>query len=416
MDGGPSQLELFDHKPELRARDGQAAPLSITENQRFAFMDSRFSGELKLLGTRREFRRHGERGTWVSDLLPHTAKLVDSLAIVRTQRTEVPNHAPALAMLNTGFFRFGRPSMGAWTTYALGSESENLPGFVVLRSGPKGPRGGLLNWSSGFLPARHQGLVFRDEGAPILNLETPNHIGEARQERDINAITRLNRLALERHGDPEADARIAAYELAGRMQLEAPEVVELSAEPRSLLESYGADPKTPSFARNCLVARRLVERGVRFVQLYHSDWDHHGVAKRTLTDDLEARCLEVDRASAALVRDLRQRGLLEHTLVVWGGEFGRTPIGEVTDLGIGRNHHMHAGSMWLAGAGIQPTDYGETDELGFFATQDSMDVHDLHATMLAALGLDHRTLTYRVQGRDFRLTDTGGRVITELFG
>lgn len=416
MDGGPSQLELFDYKPELQRRDGEPAPESITAGQRFAFMDSRFSGTLRLLGTRREFARYGRRGTFISELLPHTAAIADDLAIVRSLRTDVPNHAPSLAMMNTGFFRFGRPSMGAWSLYALGSENHDFPGFVILRSGPRGPRGGMLNWSSGFLPTQHQGVTLRERGAPILHLDSPAQVSRGSQERTIAAINDLNRMALERHADPETEGRMAAYELAGRMQLSAPDVTDLRNERRSVLDAYGADAEEPSFARNCILARRLVERGVRFVQLYHSDWDHHGQSDRTLGKDLEARCREVDRASAALVQELKSLGLLEETLVVWGGEFGRTPIGEQTDLSVGRNHHIHAGAMWLAGGGIQPIDYGQTDDLGFFVENEPMHVHDLHATMLTAMGLDHWALTYRSQGRDFRLTDTSGRVIPELLG
>ncbi len=416
MDGGPSQLDLFDYKPALQKLDGQPAPESITNGQRFAFMDSRFSGTLRLLGSPRQFARHGRRGTLVSELLPNIASIADDIAIVRSLRTDIPNHAPAQAIMNTGFFRYGRPSMGAWLLYALGSENQDFPGFVVLRSGPRGPRGGMLNWSSGFLPTQYQGVQLREQGTPILHLDTPAMVDAARQQRTITSINQLNRIALERHGDPEAEARIAAYELAGRMQLSAPEVTDLGNESRSVLRAYGAHADEPSFARNCLLARRLVERGVRFVQLYHTDWDHHGQSGRNLAEDLEARCHEVDRASAALVSDLKSRGLLDETLVVWGGEFGRTPMGEQTDQGVGRNHHIHAGAMWLAGGGIQPIDYGQTDELGFFVESQPMHVHDLHATMLHAMGLDHRALTFRSQGRDFRLTDTAGQVIPELLG
>lgn len=414
MDGGPSQLELFDYKPELQRRDGELAPASITETQRFAFMDTRFAGELRLLGTTRQFSRYGRRGTWISELLPHTAAIADDIAIVRGLRTDVSNHAPALAMLNTGFFRYGRPSMGSWCVYALGTENESLPGFVVMRSGPRGPRSGILNWSNGFLPAQHQGVHLRPEGEPLLNLATPRHLGEERQARTLDVSARLNAIAQARHDDPQTAARMAAYELAGRMQLEAPEMADLGSEPDSTLKAYGAEPDVPSFARNCLLARRLVERGVRFVQLYHSDWDHHGLPDRTLGKDLENRCREVDQASAALVQDLKQRGLLDETLVVWGGEFGRTPMGERTDHAVGRNHHIHSGALWMAGGGIQAVDYGQTDDLGFFAVEDALHIHDLHATMLRALGLDFRALTYRSQGRDFRLTDTGGRIVSEL--
>jgi hypothetical protein len=416
MEGGPSQLELFDYKPELQRRSGEVAPASLTENQRFAFMDESFAGELRLLGTTRKFRRVGERGTWISELLPHTSAIADELTIVRSLQTNQPNHGPAMAMLNTGFFRYGRPSMGPWVTYALGSLNENLPGFMVLESGPLGPRGAGQNWSAGFLPTQHQGVALRDQGEPILELRNPDGVDSTRQQRTVAAINALNREAALVHRDPATEARIANYELAARMQLEAPAVLDLSGESKRTLTAYGADPEVPSFARNCLMARRLVESGVRFVQLYHTDWDHHGVEGRTLGKDLEERCQEVDRASAALVTDLKSRGLLDNTLIVWGGEFGRTPIGESTKTATGRNHHTKAGTIWLAGGRIRPLDYGQTDELGFFVEENPVSVHDLHATLLSSLGLDQWTLTYRTQGRDFRLTDTGGRVLTDLLG
>jgi hypothetical protein len=414
MAGAPSQLELFEHKPKLQQLDGQPVPRSFLEGQRFAFMDSFFKGEKKLLGTRRKFGRHGERGTFVSELLPHTARIVDELAIVRTLATDVPNHAPAKCMMNTGSPRFGRPSMGAWTLYGLGSESQSLPGFVVLQSGPRGPRGGAPLWSSGFLPSVHQGVPLRSRGEPILNLESPRGVGAERQRRTIDAVAALNRKRLEATGDPEIRTRIAAYEMAFRMQASAPELMDLRAEPDSTLALYGAERGVPSYALNCLLARRMIERGVRFVQLYHTNCDHHGGPGETLTKDLDLVCRQVDRASAALVVDLKRRGLLDDTLVVWGGEFGRTPMGEPRNT-IGRNHHVESGCLWLAGGGVRPgIDFGRTDELGFYSIEDRCHVHDLHATILYLLGIDHERLTYRFQGRDFRLTDVAGNVLHGL--
>ncbi len=414
MAGGPSQLELFDWKPVLQARHGEPVPESLLAGKRFAFMDSYFKKKLSLLGTTRKFARHGTRGTWVSELLPHTAKIVDRLAIVRTQQTDVPNHAPAKAMLNTGFFRYGRPSMGSWVLHALGSESQDLPGFVVLQSGVRGPRGGAQNWSSGFLPTRLQGVPFRAAKDPILNLATPAGIGAAEQQRAIETIVAMNRERLALTGDPEIATRIAAYEMAARMQLAAPDLTDLAKESAATLALYGIDGDKPSFARNCLLARRLAERGVRFVQLYHANWDSHGGPRENLTTDFDQVVREVDQACSALVTDLAARGLLDDTLVIWGGEFGRTPIGEPRET-VGRNHHVEAGTFWLSGGGIKPgIDHGQTDELGYAPVAGAVHVHDLQATVLHLLGLDHEKLTFKFQGRDFRLTDVSGRVVTGL--
>jgi hypothetical protein len=414
MAGGPSQLELFDYKPKLLELDGKPIPDTYLKNKRFAFMDSFTKQVPRLLGAKRHFSRYGKAGTYISECLPHIAGIVDDLAVVRSVATDVFNHAPAKVFMNTGSPQFGRPSMGAWVTYGIGSSADNLPGFVVLQSGPRGPRGGAANWSSGFLPTTYQGVPFRTSGEPVLNLTNPEGISAARQRQTLAAIRDLNAVRLADTGDPEIATRIASYEMAYRMQSSAPALIDLAQESPQTLARYGAEPGKPSFANNCLLARRLVERGVRFVQLYHTDWDHHGEAGNTLTRGLDLRCKEVDQPSAALIQDLKQRGLLEQTLVIWGGEFGRTPMGEVRES-VGRNHHIDAFTLWLAGGGIQPgVNLGSTDELGFAPVEDRVHVHDLHATILHLLGLDHKKLTYRFQGRDFRLTDVQGEVMQQL--
>jgi hypothetical protein len=414
MAGGPSQLELFDYKPRLIELNGQPIPESIIRGKRFAFMDT-FAKEVpRVLGTRRRFARHGRSGAYVSECLPHVAGVVDELAIIRSVATDVFNHAPAKIFANTGSSQFGRPSMGAWVTYGIGSESQDLPGFVVLQSGPRGPRGGAPNWGSGFLPTAYQGVPFRSSGEPILDLTTPSGTTPAQQKGVLDAIRDLNAVRLAETGDPEIATRISSYEMAYRMQTSAPELMDLSGETSQTLALYGAEPGKASFANNCLMARRLVERGVRFVQLYHTDWDHHGLGEINLNQGLDKVCREIDRPAAALVRDLKQRGLLDQTLVIWGGEFGRTPMGEVRDT-VGRNHHIEAFTMWLAGGGVKAgLNLGATDELGYAAVEDPVHVHDLHATILHLLGLDHLKLTYRFQGRDFRLTDVSGEVVTKL--
>ncbi len=414
MAGGPSQLELFDHKPRLNALNGQAIPDSYLQGRRFAFMDSSFKNRSTLLGSRRSFRQYGPSGMWVSELFPHTAGIAGDVTFVRTCATNVFNHAPAKLFMNTGSSQFGRPSLGAWLTYGIGSEADNLPGFVVLQSGPRGPRGGAVNWGSGFLPTTFQGVPLRGQGEPILNLTSPQGIDADRQRRTIDAVRDLNLQRLVDTGDPEIATRIAAYEMAYRMQTSAPEAMDLAGESRATLDLYGVDPAKPSFARNCLLARRLVERGVRFVQLYHTNWDSHGGPGETLESDFEKVCRDVDQAQAALVRDLKSRGLLEDTLVIWGGEFGRTPMGENREK-TGRNHHIDAFTIWMAGGGVKAgAVVGETDELGFGPIQDRVHVHDLHATVLHLLGLDHQRLTFRFQGRDFRLTDVHGELVPAL--
>jgi hypothetical protein len=411
MAGGPSQLELFDHKPKLNELDGQLIPESYLRDRRFAFMNMYANN--RLLAARRRWARYGRSGAWVSDLLPHIAGVVDELAILKCVATDVFNHAPAKLFMNTGTAQFGRPSMGSWVTYGIGSEAQDLPGFVVLQSGPRGPRGGAVNWSSGFVPTVHQGVPFRTTGEPILNLTSPAGINGRRQGQALDVLRDLNTQRFEDTGDAEITTRIASYEMAFRMQTSAPELIDLARESHSTLQLYGAEPGRVSFANNCLLARRLVERGVRFVQLYHTDWDHHGDANLNL-EHLPGICREVDQPIAGLIRDLKQRGLLDDTLVIWGGEFGRTPMGERRAT-VGRNHHIDAFTMFLAGAGIKPgVTVGSTDELGFSPVEDRIHVHDLHATILHLLGLDHLRLTYRFQGREFRLTDVEGEIANKI--
>lgn len=410
MAGAPSQLELFEPKPTLQRLDGQVVPESFTHGKRFAFIE----GDAKLMGTQRKFARHGECGAPVSELLPHTASIVDKLCFLRAMKTEEINHGPAKLFTNTGTAIFGRPSLGAWASYGLGSEATDLPGFVVLQSGPRGPRGGSPLYGAGFLPTRHQGVPFRSGAEPILHLSNPPGVDRPRQGNFIDAVNDLNRVRRAEVGDPEIDGRIAAYELAYRMQASAPDLVDLRDETRETLDLYGPDVERPSFARNCLLARRMVERGVRFVQLYHTDWDHHGDANLYLGEPLERSCREVDQASAALVLDLERRGLLEDTLVIWGGEFGRTPMSEVR-VKVGRDHHIDAYTLWMTGGGIrQGHSHGVTDEIGYGPVSGRVHVHDLHATILHLLGVDHTRLVFRFQGRDFRLTDVAGDVVTEI--
>ncbi|HEY2410781.1 MAG TPA: DUF1501 domain-containing protein [Pirellulaceae bacterium] len=410
MAGGPSQLELFEPKPKLQELDGQVIPESFVANKRFAFI----KGDAKLQGTKRKFAQHGESGQTISECLPHLAEIADDICTLRAMKTDVFNHGPAKFFMNTGSPLFGRPSMGAWITYGIGSESRDLPGFVVLQSGPRGPRGGSPNWGSGFLPTTYQGVPLRSTGAPILNLTNPAGISRDDQQRFIESVNDFNRLRLADTGDGEIATRIAAYEMAFRMQASAPELMDLSAESQPTLDLYGAKAGQPSFAMNCLLARRLVERGVRFVQLYHTDWDHHGNKGTELGESLDKICRETDQGAAALVKDLKQRGLLNDTLVVWGGEFGRTPQGEPREMA-GRDHHIEAFTMWLAGGGTKPgLSLGQSDEIGYYGTEDVIHVHDLHATILHLLGLDHLKLTFRFQGRDFRLTDVSGNVMQKM--
>lgn len=414
MAGGPSQLELFDPKPNLQKLHNQPIPDSFIAGKRFAFMSSFTKEKPRVLGTKRKFTQYGKQGTPISECFPHLGSVADDISIVRSVQTNVFNHGPAKFFVNTGSPQFGRPSMGAWVTYGLGSDSRDLPGFVVLQSGPRGPRGGTPLWGSGFLPSSYQGVPFRTSGEPILNLSNPKGITAEKQREVLDAVKELNEARLDVTGDPEIATRIAQYEMAYRMQTSAPELIDLAKESAATLKLYGATPGKPSFANNCLLARRLVERGVRFVQLYHTDWDHHGGATADLGKALDQVTREVDQPSAALIRDLKSRGLLDDTLVIWGGEFGRTPMGEARDT-IGRNHHIEAFTVWMAGGGVKRGfDLGKTDELGYAAVEDKVHVHDLQATILHLLGLDHTKLTYRFQGRDFRLTDVHGNVVTKL--
>ncbi|MEI6713218.1 MAG: DUF1501 domain-containing protein [Verrucomicrobiota bacterium] len=410
MAGGPSQLELFEDKPKLRELHGQAPPASFLQGKRFAFL----KGNETLLGSKRQFSQAGQCGMTLSELLPHHRQIADDVCWLRGMSTDVFNHGPAKLFMNTGFQIPGRPGLGAWVTYGLGSPSRDLPGFVVMQSGPRGPRGGNSLWSSGFLPTSYQGVPLRGSGDPILNLKSPNGINPELEPDFYGAVNAMNRSRLDEVGDPEIMTRINAYEMAARMQTSAPELTDLTKESAATLEMYGADPVKPSFARNCLIARRMVERGVRFVQLYHTDWDHHGDQTNNLDDSLENRCREVDKASAALVLDLKQRGLLDDTIVVWSGEFGRTPMGEVRK-NVGRDHHIDGFTLWMAGGGVKRGFmFGQTDDLGMGVVQDRVHVHDLNATLLHLLGLDHLRLTYRFQGRDFRLTDVHGEIVKAI--
>ena len=413
MAGGPSQLEMFEQKPKLAELNGKPIPDSFIDGKRFAFMDS--SHRTNLLGSRRTFKQYGESGAFVSDLLPWTSEIVDEISIVKTLQADLFNHAPAKLFMNTGSGQFGRPSIGSWVTYGIGSECDDLPGFVVLQSGPRGPRGGSVLWGSGMLPSTYQGVPLRNQGDPILNLSTPESITSDQQRQLVDVVNQLNRERLKQTGDSEIATRINAYEMAYRMQTSAPELMDISDEDQETLDLYGIkDPNESTYARNCLLSRRLIERGVRFVQLYDTNWDHHGGPTETLEKHLPAKCKDIDQPSAALVKDLKRRGLLDDTIVIWGGEFGRTPMGEVRQ-NTGRNHHIDAFTMWLAGGGFKAGQvYGETDDFGFEPVQNPVHVHDLHATLLHQLGLDHERLTVRFQGRDFRLTDVHGRVVKDL--
>ncbi len=410
MAGGPSQLELFSDKPLLRQHHGQTPPAELMAGKRFAFL----KGTEKLLGGQRNFQRYGECGMTLSDVLPYHRQIVDDVCWLRGVTTDVFNHAPAKLFLNSGFQAPGRPSLGSWVTYGLGSPSSNLPGFVVLQSGPRGPRGGAALWSSGFLPTSFQGVPFRGQGDAILHLQSPQGITRPRERHFVDTVSALNRARLEETGDPEILTRINAYEMAYRMQSSAPDLMDLGEESKLTLDRYGVTPGQPSFAANCLLARRLIERGVRFIQLYHTDWDSHGGPGQTLEEDFERVVKETDQASAALVLDLKERGLLKDTLVIWGGEFGRTPMGEDRKTA-GRDHHIDAYTMWLAGGGVKAGHiHGDSDELGFGVAEGKVHTHDLHATILHLLGYDHEQLTYRFQGRDFRLTDVHGHVVHEI--
>src|SRR5579883_2393836 len=405
MAGAPSHLELFDYKPMLAKFSGTNPPPELLKGYRAAFINP----NSKLLGPKFKFAKYGQSGAELSELLPNLATIVDDIAIVKGMYTDAFNHAPGQLLMNTGTMQFGRPRVGAWVTYGLGSESRDLPAFVVFSSGKKGPSGGDSCWGSGFLPTVYQGVQFRSAGDPVLYLSNPPGIDQQVQRDSLDSIKRLNELRLGVTGDPEIATRINSFEMAFRMQSSAPELMDLSKESKATLEMYGAEPGKPSFANDCLLARRLVERGVRFVQLYHEASDQHS----QLVKDITQNCHDTDKAATALIKDLKQRGLLEHTLVVWGGEFGRTPMMQGGDDG--RDHHPNAFTMWMAGGGIKPgITLGESDELGFNVVKDKVHVHDLHATMLYLLGFDHTKLTYKFQGRPFRLTDVHGEVVKSL--
>ncbi len=405
MAGGPSHIEMFDNKPMLAKFDGTLPPADLLKGYRAAFINP----NSKLLGPKFKFAKYGKSGAEISELLPHTAGIVDDLCIVKSMVSDAFNHAPAQLLMNTGSMQFGRPSMGAWSVYGLGNESKDLPAFVVFSSGAKGPSGGNSCWGSGFLPTVYQGVQFRNSGDPVLYLSNPRGVDAATQRESLDTIQAMNRERLQATGDPEISTRINSFEMAYRMQTSAPELMDLSNESKATMEMYGVEPGKPSFAYNCLLARRLVERGVRFVQLYHEAWDQHG----SLVSGLKKNCKDTDQACAALVKDLKQRGLLDDTLVIWGGEFGRTPM--VQGGSDGRDHHPNAFTMWMAGGGTKPgTVLGESDELGFNVTKDKVHVHDLHATCMHLLGFDHLKLTYRFQGRDYRLTDVAGTVVEKM--
>jgi len=414
MAGAPSQVDLLDYKPKLQELNGEHVPESMLKGERFAFI----RGVPKILGSPYEFKKYGKSGAEISELLPHLGEIADDVAIVRTVHTTQFNHAPAQIFMNTGFQIIGRPSMGSWLTYGLGSECQDLPGFVVLISGENDPDGGKACWGSGFLPTVYQGVQFRSQGDPVLFLTNPTGVSPEVRRQSLDAIKELNEINLKSVGDPEITTRIASYEMAYRMQSSVPDLMDIAGESESIQKMYGTEPGKKSFANNCLLARRLVERGVRFVQLYHRGWDTHGTSSH---DDIVSRltsiCHETDMAAAALIKDLKQRGLLDSTLVVWGGEFGRTPMNEERNRSkfLGRDHHPRAFSMWMAGGGIKSgITLGQTDELGYNPVEDPVEVHDLHATLLHLMGIDHTKLTYRFQGRDFRLTDVAGNLVKQL--
>ncbi len=405
MAGAPSHLELFDNKPELSRWNGRLPPAELLKGYRAAFINPNSA----LLGPKFQFARHGRCGAELSELLPHLATVVDDIAILKAMHTDAFNHAPAQILMNTGSTQFGRPSMGSWVTYGLGCETTDLPAFVVFNTGSKGTSGGSANWGSGFLPTAHQGVAFNNTGEPVLYLSNPKGFDAEAQRDSLDAIGALNREHLDVAGDPEIATRINSFEMAYRMQASAPELVDISRESKATLDLYGAEPGKPSFATACLLARRLVERGVRFVQIFHEAWDQHGNLKK----DLEKNCKDTDQASAALVKDLTRRGLLDYTLVIWGGEFGRTPMVQGGDDG--RDHHPNCFTVWLAGGGVKGgITLGESDDFGFNGIGDRVHIHDLQATVLHLLGFDHEKLTFRFQGRDFRLTDVRGELVTKV--
>ncbi len=414
--GGPSQMELFDYKPRLTDFQGKDLPESIRNGQRLTGMSATQSS-FPIVPSKFSFAQQGQSGAWVSELMPHTAKIADQLTFIKSMHTEAINHDPAVTFLQTGSQIAGRPSIGAWLSYGIGSETEDLPNFVVMISPGAGGGGQPLYdrlWGSGFLPSRYQGVKFRSVGDPVLYLSNPKGFNANDRRQFLDALGKMDRIQLDDYGDPEIATRVAQYEMAYRMQTSVPELTDLSKEPASVLELYGPDATKPgTFAANCLLARRLAERGTRFIQLFHRDWDHHG----KLPQDLPKRCKETDQASAALITDLKQRGMLDDTLVVWGGEFGRTVYcqGRLTATEYGRDHHPRCFTIWMAGGGIKPgMSLGATDDYGYNVIADPVHVHDLQATILHCLGIDHTRLTYKYQGRHFRLTDVHGNVVKQV--
>ena len=412
--GGPSQIDLLDYKPHLKEVHGQQLPDSVRKGQRLTGMSGNQSS-LPLVSSPFAFKQHGESGLWMSDLLPHTARVADDLCVIKSMHTEAINHGPGVTFIQTGSQFPGRPSFGSWLSYGLGSQNENLPSFVVMVTKNKGGQPLVARlWGSGFLPSRHQGVRFRSGKDPVLYLNNPDGINSASRREMLGALEQLHQIQMAGQSDPLIETRIAQYELGFRMQTSIPEVVDVSDEPESTFELYGPDSKVPgTFAANCLLARRMAEKGVRFIQLYHQGWDQHG----GLVGGIRTQCRETDQASAALVADLKQRGLLDDTLVVWAGEFGRTNYcqGKLSGQNFGRDHHPRCFSIWMAGGGIRPgMEYGATDEFGYNLTEDGVHVHDLQATILHLLGIDHERLTYRHQGRRYRLTDVHGEIVESI--
>ena len=415
--GAPSQIDLFDYKPQLRKFHKQELPDSIRRGQRITGMTAG-QDSFPVAASIFKFQRHGRSGAWLSELLPHTAKIVDDIALIKTMQTDAINHDPAITFINSGFQQPGRPSMGAWVSYGLGTENQDLPAFVVLVSqgSNKNAAQGIFSrlWGPGFLPSRYQGVKFRSSGDPVLYLSNPPGMAASTRRNIIDVVAQVNRMRAERFGDPEIETRIAQYEMAYRMQTSVPELMDLAGEPESTFALYGEDARRPgSYAANCLLARRLIERGVRFVQLYHRGWDQH----TDLPREIRLLAGDTDRGSAALIQDLKKRGLLEDTLVVWGGEFGRTVYcqGKLSETNYGRDHHPRCFTMWMAGGGVKPgIAYGETDDYSYNVVADPMHVYDLQATILHCLGIDHKKLTFKHQGRHFRLTDVHGKVVEPL--
>ena len=409
MSGAPSQLDLFDYKPALAKLEGKSLPPSLLAGERLAFIRP----DAAVLGPQFKFARYGQSGAELSEVIPHLAEIVDEICLIKSMKTEQFNHAPGQIFLNTGFAQPGRPCLGSWVIYGLGTEAQNLPAFVVMSTG-SGISGGSANWSSGFMPSIYAGVRFRNQGDPILDVTSPKGVDSKLQRASLDLIEELNHNRLGVVGDAEIESRIAAYEVAFRLQTSAPDLMDLKKESKETLDMYGCDPDKASFARACLLARRMVERGVRFVNIYHEGWDAHS----DVVGNLKKNCGDTDKASAALIKDLKQRGLLDETLVIWGGEFGRTPMVEsnaALGRSLGRDHHPQAFTMWMAGGGVKPgLVYGATDEMGFHVVQDEVQIYDLQATILKCLGFDHERLTYTYQGRQFRLTDVHGHVVDKL--